>query len=417
MENTEKNYQHKFSDYVYILYKWKKFFFINLLIIGIITTIIAFLIPKEYKATATIMIPPDNEMSGFGGLTSLLGGKSSIASMGSRLFGITNTSEDVLLGIINSRTALMDVINKFKLREYYEIDDNNTDKILRAFRDDISSDPNEFGMIDFSVTNKDPKISAQIANYMVDLVDSLNIEYNITRAKNNRLFVEKRYIKNVDDLRKAEDSLFKFQKKYGIVAVPEQLEVTVKAAAEIEGMLIKKEMEAFFVKQSYGETSPQYMGVLAEINMLKNKVQELKSSKSLGTTSNILYSFKEMPDISIQYLRTFREVEIQQAILEIVMPMYEQAKVEEQKSIPTVMIIDKAVPPELKDSPKRSVIILGFIFLFSFLFIPFIFWGEIALSRGRNENPLQMKERKFFGKILQIYRIRPEVKQSNNVAI
>ncbi len=44
------------------------------------------------------------------------------------------------------------------------------------------------------------------------------------------------------------------------------------------------------------------------------------------------------------------------------MPMYEQAKVEEQKSIPTIMVIDKAVPPELKYSPKRSVIILGFSF-------------------------------------------------------
>jgi len=403
MDETQKK-ETKFGDYIYILYKWKKFLLINLLIVGLITTLIAFLLPNQYRATATIMIPPNEEM-GLGGLTSLLGGKSSIASMGSRLFGVSNTSEDVLLGIINSRTALIDVIQKFNLKEYYEIDDN-LDKVLKAFKSDISSDPNEFGMIDFSVINKDPKISAEITNYMVTLVDSLNIEYNIARAKNNRVFIEKRYIKNVDDLRSAEDSLYKFQKKYGIVAVPEQLEVTVKAAAEIEAMLTKKEMEAYFMAQSYGENSPQYKGILAEVNLLKGKVQELKNSPNLSATSNILFPFKQMPNIAIQYLRTFREVEIQQAILEIVMPMYEQAKVEEQKSIPTIMVIDRAVPPELKDSPKRSVIILGMLFLFSFLFIPIVFWGEKAISREKLENPLQIKESNFFRRVIKIYRIK-----------
>lgn len=393
------------GDYIYVLYKWKKFLLINLLIIGLIAILIALLLPNQYKATATIMIPPKDQMD-LGGLTGLLGGKSSIASVGSKLFGVANTSEDILLGIINSRTALIDVINKFNLVEYYEIDDKNMDKVLKAFRTDISSDPNEFGMIDFSVINKDPKVSAKIANYMVVLVDSLNIKYNIKRAKNNRIFIEKRYLQNVADLKAAEDSLYKFQKKYGIVAVPEQLEVTVKAAAEIEAQLTQKEMEAYFVKQTYGENSPQYLGIMTEIKLLKSKVQELKSSSNLSSTSNILYPFKDMPDIAIEYLRTFREVEIQQSILEIVMPMYEQAKVEEQKSMPTVMIIDNAVPPQLKYSPKRSFIVLGMLLIFSFIFIPIIFWGDTAISREEFKNPLQAKESNLFRKIIRIYRMK-----------
>ena len=290
--------------------------------------------------------------------------------------------------------------------EYYEIDDNNWDKVIKAFRSDISSNPNEFGMIDFNVINEDPKLSAKIANYMVSLVDSLNIKYNIERAKNNRIFIEKRYLQNVNDLKSAEDSLYKFQKKYGIVAVPEQLEVTVKAAAEVESQLFKKEMEAHFIEQTYGKNSVQYAGVLAEIKLLKEKVQELKSSSTLGNTSNILYSFKQMPDIAVQYLRTFREVEIQQSILEIVMPMYEQAKVEEQKSIPTIISIDNAVPPDLKYGPKRSLIIIGAFFLFSFLFIPLVFWGEKVLTREKQENPLQEKELNIFKKVVKTYKLK-----------
>ncbi|OGU78802.1 MAG: hypothetical protein A2W11_09465 [Ignavibacteria bacterium RBG_16_35_7] len=405
MENQIRSKESKLSDYIYILYKWKKFIFINLVIVTLLTTLVAFLLPNQYKATATIMIPPDNQM-GLGGLTSLLGGKSSIASAGSRLFGMSNTSEDILLGILNSRTAITDVIKKFNLMDYYEIDDRNMDKAIKAFQADILADPNEFGMIEFSIINKDPKVSAEIANYLVTLVDSMNIEFNIQRAKNNRIFIEKRYSQNVADLKKAEDSLYKFQKKFGIVAVPEQLEVTVKAAAEIESELIKKEMESFLVLQGYGESSPQYQGIQAEINLLKSKVQELKNSPSLGASSNILYAFKEMPNIAMQYLRTYREVEIQQSILEIIMPMYEQAKVEEQKSIPTIMLMDKAVAPELKYSPRRSIIILGFLFLFSFFLIPFTFWAEKTFNRQEFQNPLQVKEANFIKKMTKIYRMK-----------
>ena len=405
MENDIKPKEAKFSDYIYILYKWKNFIIINLLLVTIVVTIFAFLLPKTYKAKAIIMVPPNDQM-GLGGLTSLLGNKSSIASMGSRLFGVANTSEDVLLGIINSRTSLTEVINKFDLMKYYEIDDNNIDKALKAFQNDISVEPNEYGMIEFSIINKNPMLSADIANYLVALVDSLNIQINIQRAKNNRMFIEKRYIQNVNDLKKAEDSLYKFQKKYGIVAVPEQLEVTVKAAAEIEAMLMKKEMESFFILQGYGENAPQYQGVKAEINLLKKKVQELKNSPNLSASSNILFAFNDMPNIAVQYLRTYREVEIQQSILEIVMPMYEQAKVEEQKSIPTIIVIDKAIPPQLKDAPKKAFIIVSLSFLTFFFLILVAYRGEIAIHRQEIGNPLEESESKVFKKIKNFYHVK-----------
>ena len=136
MEQTNRKIT--LGDYIYIIYKWRKFLVINLLIIIAAATTYAFLLPKQYKATATIMLPPENEM-GLGGLTNYLSsGKSSIASMGSKIFGVSGTSEDVVLGIINSRTALTDVINKFNLMKYYEIDDNNMDKVMKAFRGDLS---------------------------------------------------------------------------------------------------------------------------------------------------------------------------------------------------------------------------------------------------------------------------------------
>lgn len=409
MSNEVNERKPVISDYFYVLFKWKKFILFNLLIVTIIAIVISLLIPNQYKSTATIMIPPENQsgLSGLGNLSGLMGSKTSIASLGSKLLGTSGgVSEDVILGIINSRSTLTNLIKKFDLMDYYDIDGNNLDKAIKAFSSDISADANEFGMIEISTFNKNPNISARMSNYIVHYVDSVNIEINMGRAKNYRKFIEKRYLLNVSDLRHAEDSLYKFQKKFGIVAVPEQLEVTVKAAAEVESALFKKEMESYFIKQTYGENSPQYMGAKEELGLLKNKVSELKNSTTLGETSNILFPFKKMPDIAIDYLRVYREVEIQQSILEIVLPMYEQAKVEEQKSIPTIEVIDKAVPAQLKYSPKRSFIVIGIILLFSFFLIPFVYVSEKAVTRNIFDNPLQIKEANFIKRVLAFYKIK-----------
>ena len=394
-----------FSDYFYVLYKWKKFLIINLIIIGIAAGVYAFLLPLKYKATATIMIPQDNS-SGLGGLSGFLGSNSPLASMGANLLGISGTSQDMLLGILNSRTTLTKAINEFDLMNYYEIEDNNMSKALKAFSGDVSFDLTEYGMIDISVINKDPEKSAIISNYFVHILDSLNIKLNAERAHNNKIFIEKRYQQNLVDLKSAEDSLYKFQKKYGIVAVPEQIEVSVKAAAEVESELVKQQLSADLIKAQFGESSPQYIMVNDQVNLLKNKIEEIKSSSKLASKSNILFPFKELPDISMAYLRYYRNLETQQNIMEVILPLYEQAKVEEQKSIPTIQVLDYAVPPELKYSPKRSLIILAALVFFTFIFIPIVFIGERATTRKNFENPLQEKENKVFKKIIRLYRMK-----------
>ncbi|MGE5680357.1 MAG: hypothetical protein ACM34K_05695 [Bacillota bacterium] len=348
------------------------------------------------------MIPPDNSM-GLGGLTSLLSGKGGSSSLGSKLFGVSSTSEDMLIGILSSRTAMTDVIQKFNLSKYYETE--NLDKIMKALKADVTFGPNENGMIEINVVNKDPQKSAEIANYFVDLLDTLNLRFSVEQAKNNRIFIEKRYQKNLNDLKAAEDSMFSFQKKYGVFAVPEQLEVAVKAAGELEAQMTEKEMAAFFTKQQFGENSPQYQSALVQVNMLRAKVNELKNANKLSSTSNVLFPFKTAPEMTMKYMRNFREVEIQSKILEVVLPFYEQAKFEEQKSIPPVQVLDKAVPAQLKESPKRSFVILTISFIALFVFVPFVYIGESLTTKAVYNNPLEEKMARFYYRIVRFYRL------------
>lgn len=391
-------------NYLGVMYKWKSLILSIVIFITAISVVVSYLIPEKFKASTVVVVPQGTEM-GLGGLTGLLGGKSSTAALGAKLFGISSSSEDMLLGILNSRTSLVHVVGRYNLAEYYEIEDGNTDKILRAFTKDVVFSPNEWGMIEIEVINEDPKLAAEMANYFVVLLDSLNRKINVEQATNNRLFIEKRYLQNVLDLKDAEDSLYIFQKKYGVFAVPEQLEAAVKASAELESQIVKQEIALLLMQEQFGKTSQQAALIESELNLLKGKVRELKQSDKLSNPSNVFLPFKEVPSLTLQYFRYFREIEIQSKILEVVLPLYEQAKVEEQKSLPTVMVLDPAVPPMLKDSPKRMLIVLFGFFISFFGVAVIVFANEYFLKTSTASNALEVKMRGFANWCKRIFRV------------
>ncbi|MCH7973378.1 MAG: hypothetical protein IH949_05750 [Bacteroidetes bacterium] len=401
-EETGKK-QVKFSDYIYVLYKWRKLLFINMFLIIAGATVYSFLITEQFKATSIVMVSSEDSF-GLSGLSSLISGGS--GSLGAKLFGKKGTSEDLIFGILNSKSLLTNAIHRFNMMEYYGIDDLNIDKAIKSFTSDLIFELNENGLIEISVINENPFKSAEISNYFVRIADSLNIELNVKQARNNRMFIEKRYYKNLSDLRLAEDSMYNFQKEFGIFAVPEQLEASVKAAAEIEAQLIQQELMVDLLKQQYGENSPRYIGMRKQLAILENKVYELKKASKLSYSSNVLFPFSEIPGLTLNYYRIFREIEIQTKVMEFVLPMYEQAKVEEQKSIPTLIVVDPAVPPTLKYSPKKAFIILLCFFLGLFIHLPIIFRMEGIHNLKMINNPLDEKENKFYSRLVKIYRIR-----------
>jgi len=83
---------------------------------------------------------------------------------------------------------------------------------------------------------------------------------------------------------------------------------------------------------------------------------------------------QSLPQNAIDYYRNFRNVEINATILEFILPLYEQAKFEEQKDVPVLQIVDYAVPPVKKSFPPRLVFTLlitlgAFIICFFFILL------------------------------------------------
>ena len=69
-----------------------------------------------------------------------------------------------------------------------------------------------------------------------------------------------------------------------------------------------------------------------------------------------------------------REIEINNKMLQFILPLYEQARFDEQKEMPVLRIIDYGIPAAKKSYPSRSILTIIISFgMFILLFIIVIF--------------------------------------------
>ena len=78
-----------------------------------------------------------------------------------------------------------------------------------------------------------------------------------------------------------------------------------------------------------------------------------------GSEAVLPVSREAAPEMVKKYLNLTMERTIQERILELVAPMLEQARFEEERISQAVQVVDSAVAPVEKFKPKRSIICIA----------------------------------------------------------
>ncbi|RKY94277.1 MAG: hypothetical protein DRQ01_02740 [Ignavibacteriae bacterium] len=355
-------------DYLVILIKWKKFLILLLLPTMIVTYLaIYFLIEEQFDAEALIIPADDTSMGGIGSLIGNLDVNLpfDLGAGSSPEMGLYST-------IIYSRTNLQKVIDKFNLYQVYKLTPEIKDykkKAIDILENNISASETEFGAFSLEVRSNSPELAANITNFIIEELNSTLIRIRTEKSRNNRVFLQDRIVEIRQNLRASEDSLIIYQTVSGILQPEEQFKGIIEAYTSIESDLITTKIQKSILEKIKGEQSIDVINMQFEIEEIEKKLGELKKH---GEPSGIIPSLKTLPEKAINYFRILREVEINSAILEFVLPLFEQSKIEEKKDIPTLQVIDNAIPPEKKSYPPRMVLTLLMtfsVFLISFIFI------------------------------------------------
>jgi tyrosine-protein kinase Etk/Wzc len=371
---VENNLEGKnnFFEFVTVTIKYRWFLFFFILIITASAILFALLSPKWYKSTTSVLPAEKTDfLSAMSGVSSLI--KNFSPSKGlSALTGPTET--DKYIAILKSSSVLDDVIRTFELKKIYDLEDSYSEKIYKKLMSNLEIEVQEEGNLTVSVYDKNPQRAADIANFMVSKLNEISTRLSSTNAKANRIFIERRYFQNKKDIDSLENKMKDFQNKYGVTAVPEQIEATLKSMSEIYVNLYKAEIQYNILLQSLGSDHPSTQNAKIEYDELNKKINDLNKGQDKSQQDvKLLIPMKLAPDLANKYLKIYQELKIQYSILEFVTPLYEQAKIEEIRNTPTVLILDKAAPADHKAKPKATIfaaisftasIILGFFIIF-----------------------------------------------------
>jgi len=330
--------------YLSIVLKWKKL----LLIIFVSTMILTYLavyffIDEEYDSTSLVIPSDDNSLSGISGLMK------NIKNLPLGLGGSSNSgSTDLYLTLIYSRSNLENVINHFGLKKDYNLE--SMEEAVKIFSKKLEAEVTDENAFKLKVRANNRQKAKSINDYILNFLNRKVIELNITKSKENRIFLERRYNELKIELKNAEDSLQNFQQNSGMFEAKEQMKALAGVYSDLETKLMTKQTELKVLEGLYEKESPQ-------IKMMQNEVQnferELAQLKRDGRPKSFLLPYSSLPKNVKEYIRHYRDVEIYNSILEFVVPLYEQAKFEEQKNIPVFQIIDYGSLPEKKAYPPR----------------------------------------------------------------
>ena len=374
---------------VLLFWNSRKFIIKNTIIVTGVALIVSLLLPKWYASKAVVL------SSGAGQFNFL----SSISPIPVADFGLSTINEDInnFIAILQSRTVKEYMVNKFNLVERYN--QRDIEFAMEAFEEKMELEVTEEGTLEISIIDKDPLVAKQMVSEVLIMLDQINQNIGMEAGRYNREFLEKRLNQNKHDLEKAELALKAFQEKTGIIDLVAQLSSTMQMSAQAYNSIfeaytalyaekIGTETELAVAKTTLSINNPTIMQLEKLLDMqtfqlenlmikLDEKLQYLLSNitpTQIDTIPNIEFSvsFNSLPSLGLENGRLIREVELQSTIQEILIPQFEQAKLEETKNIPTLQVIDKPKVAINKSKPKRALIVIGstlMSFLVSLIFL------------------------------------------------
>jgi capsule polysaccharide export protein KpsE/RkpR len=245
------------------------------------------------------------------------------------------------------------------------------------------------GIIAVSVTYHDKNLAANIANSFVEELNRFNTETAMTAGKKYRIFIEKRLEENKDSLTKAETALRAFQEKHRTIALEVEVESVIETIAALKSEIILLEVQ----KGAIGSASlsnPYTGNINKRLRELKKQLAKIEigseTDKKNGFGVGFSIPLAELPELTLEYARLYRDVKVQEAVFELLAQQYEQAKIMEAKDTPTVQILDSAAPPEEKSYPQRTKITLLVLLASLFVSIGLVILRERFQKAKANKN-------------------------------
>jgi tyrosine-protein kinase Etk/Wzc len=345
--------------------------------------VISLILPIRYTAMTSILPPQQGNSAGSALMAQLSSSLGSVASLAGGSLGLKNPN-DLQVAMLKSRTVEDAMVDRFHLIDLFKVKRKSDARKKFEKIADIDSGAKD-GLIRVSITDSSAERAAEMANGYIEEFKRLSATLAVTEASQRRLFFEQQLAQAKDNLAKAEEDLKKTEQKTGLVQLDAQTRATIELLADLRGQIAAKEVQISGMRSFATGENPDLQ--IAEQQLAGLHAQEQRMGAASEGATNALIPKGNVQEAGIEYIRKLRDVKYFETIFDLLARQYEVAKVDEARQGAVVQVVDRAIIPDRKSSPQRTLIVLGAAVLGLFFGVVWAFSRE-GLTRLSN-NPAE----------------------------
>jgi capsule polysaccharide export protein KpsE/RkpR len=338
------------------------------LLSGLIT---AFVIPRHYESTGTMM-PPEGASSGGAFLASMAGralGGDMLGGLAASLLG-AHSNGPLYVELLRSATVTGHLIDRFHLQRVYHTR-YRVDAAKKLVRRTKVTQDKKSGVLTLTVTDTNPERARDMAQAYLDELNALVKRTSTSSAGRERAFIERRLAAAKVDLDRAQEAMSDFSSTHATIDIREQTRVTVEEEAKLQALLITTQGELNSLRQIYGDGNVRVRAAEARIGNLKKEIEKIggssaelspdgnstapKDSTEEGAESVSFPPLLQLPRLGVPYANLYRNVHVQETVYELLTQQYEIARLQEARDVPALNVIDAPGIPEKKSFPPRAL--------------------------------------------------------------
>ena len=318
----------------------------------VLATVVAFLLPPEYTATASFVPPGAN--TGSSSAAALMSQLSSIGGAG--LLG-SKSSGDLYVGLLKSQTVSLALVRRFNLGSVYKVKKLSQAQKHLAANSLFAADA-KTSIVTISVTDKSPERARDLANGYLHALQETSANLAVTESSQRRLFYEQRLAREKEELANAEVALKQTEEKSGLIAPAGQTMSQIQSLAQLQAQVTEREVRLASLLHDEADENPDVLRLREEIGSLRSQIAQMEGGQR---KSNYGFSAAQVPALELDYIRKARDVKYHESLFEIISKQYEAARLDEAKDAP-LQVLDQAILPDTKSGPQRSIfMILGLL--------------------------------------------------------
>lgn len=348
-------------DYFGVLLRYRTFLLI--IIIGglVIATAYSLIMPKTFQAGAILLPPEKSEGMSLNSLVFGGGSGFDLKSLGQ------NSSAEVFVKILTSRSIADSLITRFNLLKRYDIDSSERSLAIDQILGKIEAEADKQGVISITYSERTSFLSnkaeqqeaavfaATIVNNAIDILDKLNQQKSVTRARRSRIFLEKVKEAKRLEMDSAQRAMQTFQEQNKAIALDKQLDAALSSVIETQTMIQKAKLELIRAESDLNSDQRTVQSLRSQLALLQRQQQNTEAGKNEVDVLGI--PFKNVPELARQYATLKLNLEVSTQVYVLLESQYNQEQIQEARELPTVSVLDWAAPPLFPSSPRKTIIV------------------------------------------------------------